>query len=262
MSDGPAQFPPIVLGTMTRHGVEPNRGWVTLPHSEALVCRYPGEPDREFQVLWTQSDRPARELFDALTGFLRDAGARRVQWWFRDDSTPAGLEELVLASGATTVEDQVGVAREVGELRPLIAPGVSVSLVQDAAGVDAVVDIGVAVFDEPRDQDRRGLLSDVLAELDRGTGAWVVGMLDGVPVGRARATFSHGVAPLTGAAVLPSGRRRGVYAAMLAARLDLAALAGCRWAVTKARRDSSLPVLLREGFDPIGSERAHELPVD
>ena len=70
------------------------------------------------------------------------------------------------------------------------------------------------------------------------------------------------MAPLVGAAVLPHARRRGVYAAMLAARLDLASTARCHTAVTKARRTQSLPVLLREGFTPIGHERAHLLEID
>ncbi|KGN38868.1 hypothetical protein [Knoellia subterranea] len=52
-----------------------------------------------------------------------------------------------------------------------------------------------------------------------------------------------------------------MYAAMLAARLDLASTAGCHTAVVKARRGQSLPVLLREGFVPIGWERAHLLTI-
>ncbi|KRE41479.1 hypothetical protein ASG74_13130 [Knoellia sp. Soil729] len=252
-------FPDVVLQAITRHGVVPGRGYVTLGHEDALITHYPPEPERAFVVHWTRSQREPAELFGELTAHLRDAGARSAQWWFRDDSSPVGLEELVLAAGATTVEDQVCLARAVDGRLPVIAPGVRVTLLEDAAGLDAMVDIGVGVFDDPEPADRAELLAEVLDDLERASAAWVIGWLDGVPVGRARVGLEHGVAALVGAAVLSQARRRGVYAAMLAARLDLASTARCHTAVTKARRTQSLPVLLREGFTVIGHERAHLL---
>ncbi|CAN7445951.1 N-acetyltransferase family protein [Knoellia sp. LjRoot47] len=256
-SDQP--FPELVMRAMTRHGVVPSRGYVTLPHDEALVSHYPDDPDRPFVVHWTASEREPADLFADLTAYLRERGARGAEWWFRDDSTPAGLEELVLDAGATTTEDQVCVARAVDGVVPAFAPGVAVTLVQDAAGLDAVITIGSAVFDNPVPPDRDAWLAEVLDDLDHARSAWVVGWLDGEPVGRASVGFEWQVAPLIGAAVLPHARRRGVYAAMLAARLDLAATTRCHTAITKARRGESLPLLLREGFTPIGHERAHLL---
>lgn len=254
-------FPDLVLRSITRHGVVPSRGYVALEHPEALISHCPAEPERAFVVHWTRSQREAGELFGELAAYLREVGARSAEWWFRDDSTPVGLEDLVVAAGATTIEDQVCVARAVDAGLPEIAPGVRVTLVEDRAALDTVVDIGVAIFNSPEPADRGVLLEEVLDELRRGTGAWVVGWLDGEPVGRARVGFEHRVAPLVGAAVVPQARRRGVYAAMLAARLDLASSAHCHTAVTKARRGQSLPVLLREGFTPIGYERAHLLDI-
>src|SRR5690606_25363349 len=79
----------------------------------------------------------------------------------------------------------------------------------------------------------------------------------GGPGGRAWVVGAWQWAPLVGAAGLPRARGRGVYSALLAARVDLAAAARCHTAISKARRAQSLPVLLREGFVPIGNERAH-----
>lgn len=253
------RFPDLVLRSISRHGVLPSRGYVTLGHYDALISHYPPEPERAFVVHWTRSERDAAELFEELTAYLRESGARSAEWWFRDDSTPRGLEEIVLAAGATTIEDQVCVARAVDQGLPEIAPGVRVTVVDDAEGLDAMVDIGVEVFGSPVPPDRAELLAEVLDDLEHARGVWVVGWLDGAPVGRARVGFEHNVAPLVGAAVLPGARRRGVYAAMLAARLDLALAVRCHTAVTKARRTQSLPILLREGFVPIGHERAHLL---
>ncbi|WP_404382807.1 GNAT family N-acetyltransferase [Knoellia locipacati] len=254
-----AEFPELVLRAMTRHGVVPSRGYVTLEHDEALVSHYPDQPDRPFVVHWTHAERDPADVFADLTAYLLDRGARSAEWWFRDDSTPAGLEDLVLEAGATTVEDQVCVARAVDGSLPPIAPGVRVTLVQDQQGIDAVIGIGAEVFGNPVPADPQAYLAEVLDDLDQARSAWVVGWVDGEPVGRASVGFEWQVAPLVGAAVLPHARRRGVYAAMLAARLDLAATAHCHTAITKARRIGSLPLLLREGFVPIGRERAHLL---
>jgi len=258
---GGTQFPEIVLHAMTRDGVVPPRGHVTLEHEEALVSHHPDEPDRPFVVHWTRSEREPADVLADLTAYLRACGARSAEWWFRDDSTPDGLEELVVAAGAETVEDQVCVARAVEGSVPTIAPGVRVTLVQDAEALEAVVRIGAEVFDNPVLPDPDAHLAEVLDDLDAARSAWVVGWVDGEPVGRASVGFEWQVAPLVGAAVLPHARRRGVYAAMLAARLDLAATARCHTAITKARRAASLPLLLHEGFVPIGTERAHRLPV-
>ena len=254
-------FPEVVLQAMTRHGVVPSRGYVTLEHHEALVSHHPDEPERPFEVHWTSSERCAEDVFAALTAYLRSRGARDAHWWFRDESTPAVLEELVLAARATTVEDQVCVARTVDGDRPAIRPGVTVTLVQDAAGLDAVIDIAAEVFGDTVPPDRGAVLTEVLDDLDAARSAWVVGWLGGRPVGRARVGFEWQVAPLVGAAVLPQARHAGVYAAMLAARLDLASTAGCHTAIAKARRTQSLPLLVRQGFVPRGWERAHLLAV-
>lgn len=254
-----AQFPPLGVESFGRSGCMPSHGYVTLEHPEALISHYPPEPDRPFVVHWTHSERDASEVFDDLTAYLRSSGATRAEWWFRDDSTPVALEELVVAQGAELVEDQVGLARAIDGRLPDIAPGVRVTVVETPADHDAVVDIGVEVFGTPEPPDRAALFAQVQREFDTASAAWVVGWLDGVPVGRARVGFEWQVAPLTGAAVLPSARRSGVYAAMLAARLDLAQAVRCHTAVVKARRTQSLPVLLREGFVPIAHERAHLL---
>ncbi|KGN38867.1 hypothetical protein [Knoellia subterranea] len=202
-----ATFPDIVPRTMSRHGVVPARGHAILGHEEALISHFPPEPDRPFVVHWTRSDRDAHAVLDDLVAHLAAAGARSVEWWFRGDSTPPGLEDLLIARGARQVEDQVGLARTVDAGLPTIADGVRVTLVEDRAALDAVVDIGVEVFGDPDTGDREHFFDEVNDELDRGVGAWVVGWLDREPVGRAHVGFEWGVAPLVGAAVLPRARR-------------------------------------------------------
>ncbi len=72
---------------------------------------------------------------------------------------------------------------------------------------------------------------------------------DGAPAGGASLRLSEGVAHLCGAATLPAHRRRGVQSALLAARLFVAAEAGCDVAVVITQPGSkSQENVERQGF--------------
>ncbi|MFF4984282.1 GNAT family N-acetyltransferase [Streptomyces sp. NPDC001046] len=72
---------------------------------------------------------------------------------------------------------------------------------------------------------------------------------EGVVVGGAGLRMTDGIAQLTGAATVPSHRRRGVQTALLAARLAEAAAAGCDLAVVTTRPGStSQQNVQRQGF--------------
>jgi GNAT superfamily N-acetyltransferase len=53
---------------------------------------------------------------------------------------------------------------------------------------------------------------------------------------------------LTGAETVERFRRHGVYQTLVAYRAEAAAKRGCRYAAILARRDTSLPVLMKRGF--------------
>lgn len=76
-----------------------------------------------------------------------------------------------------------------------------------------------------------------------------VALCDGVVAGGAMMRLTDGIAQLTGAATVPAYRRRGVQAALLAARLRDAADAGCEIAVvTTAPGSKSQHNVQRRGF--------------
>jgi GNAT superfamily N-acetyltransferase len=73
---------------------------------------------------------------------------------------------------------------------------------------------------------------------------------DGVPAGGGSMRIAEGVAQLTGAATVAEHRRRGVQTALLQARLDDAARAGCDIAVVTTQPGSkSQQNVQRRGFD-------------
>jgi len=96
--------------------------------------------------------------------------------------------------------------------------------------------------------EARGFAEDVPSEADlaiahgiarRGDALHLVGHLDGEPAGTAMMTVSDGIALLNGDSTLPAFRRRGVQQALIRARLDAAASAGCDLAVMEAAPDSA-----------------------
>ncbi len=80
----------------------------------------------------------------------------------------------------------------------------------------------------------------------------------GAPVGIGGGHTNGPVLYLWGGGVLPSHRHRGVYRALVAARLDAARAAGAEIAFTVARRASSGPTLERLGFRRVGAVRLYE----
>ena len=97
----------------------------------------------------------------------------------------------------------------------------------------------------------RDLIESVMADMASAEGfSRTLARRDGVPAGGASLRLSEGVAHLCGAATLPAHRRRGVQSALLAARLEIAAGAGCDVAVVVTQPGSkSQENVQRQGFE-------------
>lgn len=63
---------------------------------------------------------------------------------------------------------------------------------------------------------------------------------------------------LTGGGTRPEHRGKGIYQTLTAQRLTSAARRGCRYAVIQARVDTSMPILLRRGFQDVGEVSVFE----
>jgi GNAT superfamily N-acetyltransferase len=97
----------------------------------------------------------------------------------------------------------------------------------------------------------RDLVESVMADMASAEGfSCYLALRDGVPAGGASLRLSEGVAHLCGAATLPAHRRRGVQSALLAARLEIAAGAGCDVAAVITQPGSkSQENVQRQGFE-------------
>ena len=123
--------------------------------------------------------------------------------------------------------------------------------------IDTWLDIVVTGFAHPDDQGvasheqyPREALERVIGDLALSGGfRRFLARRDGEPAGGASLRLSEGVAQLAGAATLPEHRRRGVQSTLAAARLALAAEAGCDVAVVTTQPGSkSQQNVQRQGF--------------
>ncbi|MBF4160475.1 GNAT family N-acetyltransferase [Nocardioides acrostichi] len=230
-----------------------------------LLVRF---PDWFFTPLEILSFTPAmsgRTTHEAFAEALeRAAGldAEALHVWVKLDA-PKDLAPLLVERGAEVTETLDVFAMAPSEvIETSVVPGVSVEPVADEAGVLEFERIGATVFggDVPPSEELGRILTEVRAEQEVGAGRWLA-RVDGRAVGVGGASVAEGVTRLWGGAVLEEARGRGVYRAVLAERLRVAAAHGCDLALVKGRVETSGPILRRSGFEVFGREVQYRLPL-
>ncbi len=198
-------------------------------------------------------------MVDQARGF----GLPWFVWRVRLDSPP-GVEQLLLERGGTIDETLDVFALDLtAGLPDLGAHEVELRWTTDAQTMHDSLAIGVAVFGGtmPADSETyRGSARDAVG-LRVGRGGSVVAYVDDQPVGTGGISSRGPVAGLWGGAVLEGFRGRGIYRALLAARLEYAAGHAMTMALVKGRVETSGPILRRAGFGVYGQERSYPVPL-
>jgi len=172
----------------------------------------------------------------------------------------AGIAVELTARGYRLLGFENVLGRDLGEWAAASEDGcVEIERARDGEdGFGEWLDVVVAGFGAPDAQGvpsgeefPREALERAIRDLTAGSGITrYLARIDGVAVGGASLRLDGGIAQLTGAATLPSFRRRGVQSALLASRLADAAAAGCEVAVVTTEPGSkSQQNVQRQGFD-------------
>lgn len=250
--------------------------WVWVPSDarvlrtgDYLAVRFPAWFENPLQLLLVHPR--GRDVVAVLDEALRRVKAELVDGpdqaelvaWVRLDA-PDGLEGALAARGGVVDETLDVLARPLAA-RPDLAVPDTVDL-RWADDIDTFVDsvhLNADVFGgtRPERSSLERLFADEQDKLRSGGGGAVVAYVDGAPVGTGGVTVAGPDGRLWGGGVLPAARGRGVYRALLAARLDYAAAHGCELAIVKGRVETSGPILRRAGFAPYGQERSYRLPL-
>ena len=222
--------------------------FITALHGGASVVARPGSPINkiigvgfdtvldervlaDIEAGWRARGEPVRvELATlALPAVAEQLGARGYRL--------AGFEHVLVRpiSGAdAAVTPPHPVHREHPEWHHLLVDGFATP---DGTGV-------------PVDDYSRETIDAAMTDFARADGFHrYVAAVDGAPAGAATMRIDDGIALLCGATTLPTARRRGVQAALLAARLRDASHAGCEYAaITTAPGSRSQHNAVRHGF--------------
>lgn len=207
-----------------------------MTHNAILRCRLP--------------DEGADQHIDtALAPYL--ARGCQIRWVITPSSAPADLGERLVRRGFGPPS----------ETRCMVAPTrlrSTVEAANDAPRITPVdrsnLDAYIRTFGRAVGDIRREALEDVRQdalrhlEVEPGRVRMYLATVDGKAAGAASSRFVDRIGLLSGAAVIPSLRRRGAYRALLAARLRDMRASGVEHAVTLARAETSAPICARHGF--------------
>ncbi len=188
---------------------------------------------------------------------LRSRGRTQAAWTIDSGATPTGLEERLLALGMVPYDEpplEHKAAAMAIVTRPSGSPpvGIEAQEVRTHEEVDQLIDVEQAAVGLSR-SDLDGMRASAHTMFDlRLAGhasAWrfYLARQEGEPVGAARASFLPFGVNLSGGAVTPAARNRGVYKALIDARWNDAVAAGTP-ALTVQAGHMSRPILERLGF--------------
>ena len=187
----------------------------------------------------------------------RERGLARMTWWTGELSTPAGLADRLLALGLTPDPDEPALTTVAITAEPAGSAEVEVRRVTDPDGFLRALEIDWEVWglDPETRRRRRARTADEWGALAGDPRIeHYLAVLDGEPVGFARAVFATWAGILMGGSTLPSARGRGVYTSLVHARWhDAVARDAPR--LTTAAGPRSAPILEGLGFERIGAMR-------
>jgi predicted GNAT family acetyltransferase len=229
--------------------VAPRNGFVPLPDTRLIVrpgwhqLITPSLPEGGLnEVAWSVlAEDEADAVIDATVAEYQRAGAH-FRWALPAGSAPADLAERLERRGFSRAELVVMVASTRGAAPPA---GIDLEIV-GAAEVDAFTQVmaeGWQMSPAPLDRFHRAVLADPQRRV-----RMVLARDGGVPAGAAAYNRFARSIYLQGAVVLPGHRGKGLYRAMVAARLAEAAAAGLELATIQANAKTSAPILARLGF--------------
>lgn len=180
---------------------------------------------------------------------LASARGLRCMWIMDPGVQPSDLAERLAALGMTPREEVdvmvLPAGAEVGE-----TPGVEVvDALRDEATFAQAEAAQVAGFGVELVRGQRSRYASAAADPAR---RFLLALVDGEPAGAGWATIHPDGVLMAGGAVAPPFRGRGVYRALVAARLALARSVGAPGLGVQARPDTSGPILSRLGFVTVG----------
>ena len=203
--------------------------------------------------------RCAPERVDRMIDQTRELAAAHgmcCMWILDPDAEPGDLGDRLTARGIPQVEELDVMVLPVGATVASGDPAIEiVDGLRDEATYQAAEAVQAAAFkhDGPLPgQPQR--FAEARADAAR---RFFLALVGGEPAGAGWATVHQDGVQVNGGAVHPRFQGRGVYRALVAARLGLAREVGAAGLGVQAKPDTSGPILSRFGFRTVGRWRIH-----
>ena len=250
-----------------------SREWVWVPETattvetpEYLLARMPDWFDVQLELLRLDPERPVGEVVDEVLARARELGGPEVNCWVKLHNDPS-LDAVLLARGGVLDETLDVLALDLSDGLPDFGAWdqrIELRWVTDVATARDHHEVGMVVFggEMAPDDELERAAADGRRQLPAGEGGAVVAYLDGGPVGAGGIAQPGDVARLWGGSVREEARGRGVYRALLDARMGYGLEHGATMALVKGRVQTSGPILRRAGFERYGEERSYLVPLD
>jgi GNAT superfamily N-acetyltransferase len=236
---------------------------ITFSTEELLLVRWPDWLGTPPTLVRLDPDGDVDTLLGEAAERVHSWGLTTLDVRVRLDAPPL-LEETLQDLDAEVVEtlDVFALDLEPGVPELAVPADVEIRWQLDEATTRDHLAVGIAAFGQggmPDDERVRELQEETATDHRDGRGATALGYLDGRAAGSGGLTLADGVARLWGGGVVPEARGRGVYRAVLAARLQYAVAHDAAMALVLGRVQTSGPILRRAGFASYGQERDYRL---
>lgn len=199
------------------------------------------------RVAWIRTSKAhVDQVIDEIFLFFADIP---FTWVIGASSRPAGLVDIAARRGLTDVGDGNLLTGELPIHGLRRSPDVRIEEVVD----ERLARIGITLAHPTSSDDEvRAMVADRLAYLGHPArrGGFLVAFVGDEPVANAGYRYSADGRSvyLNGAETVDRWRGQGIYQSLVAYRVSAAGRRGCRYVAIRARRDTSLPILMRRGF--------------
>jgi GNAT superfamily N-acetyltransferase len=228
------------------HSVHTDLGWLEyyLLDATATVMRVrPG-------------DMKAAELVSKVLAELWHQGATQVHWQTGPRYSLAGVDQVLAGLGASVHEtiDICGYSLDHAFPVDSLSQGASARPVLTPDDVAQYERTSARAWGYPPPSEE-----DIDRAVAGSTAGYFIGYWNGTPAGAGGYTLVGDVARFWGTAVVPEFRGRGIYRALVHARMTHARNRGAKLAIVHARPTSS-PILQRLGFAVYGQRKVWSIP--
>jgi GNAT superfamily N-acetyltransferase len=258
-------LPADIVAAASREWVWVPDNAVTIETPEYLLVRMPEWFEIPLELLRLDPVRPVDVVVDEVLDRARELGPPEVNCWVKLGADPT-LDDVFRARGGVLDETLAVLALDLSPGLPDLGrwdTGLELRWVTDVATARDHHRVGVEVFGGSMapDEELERAAADGRRQLPAGEGGSVVAYLEGTPVGAAGISQPGSVTRLWGGAVSERARGRGVYRALLDARIRYGREHGATMALVKGRVQTSGPILHRAGFARYGEERSYRVPL-